>query len=104
MKARTAPPGCRSAASSRRLRPQILSGFIAPEAIRPSPTALADTAPALPGPPDAASPFPREKAHVALNGLPWGREAVPFALCEYRFGIRLVRSGPCPPPFFGGPS
>src|SRR5215203_519128 len=71
MKARTAPPGYRSAASSRRLRPQILSGFIAPEAIRPSPTALADTAPALPGPPDAASPFPREKAHVALNGLPW---------------------------------
>ncbi len=61
--------------------------------VSPSPTALADTARALPAPPDAAFPFRLEKAPVAQNGLPWGREAVPIAYCECRFGIRLVAQG-----------
>ena len=44
------------------------------------------------------------KAPVAQNGLPWGREAVLNAWCEFRYELCPGHPQPCQPPFVGGPS
>jgi (p)ppGpp synthase/HD superfamily hydrolase len=59
----------------------------------------------------AARPSPDWSVKRRLEYVAWARnvvkglrgEAVQIAYCACRFGIRLVHSGPCEPPF-GGPS